>query len=374
MTLTRFAPAERATPDEIQGQARYFLDMPPQPRYLLDIVPDVLMVLNRQRQMVFANEPLFKLLGQPDASILWGQRPGEILNCVHAFETEGGCGTTEFCRMCGAVNVILDSLNAQYSVRECRIIQRDGNALDLRVSAAPLPVNGERFSVFVINDISHEKRRQSLERIFFHDLLNIAQILMGFSTMMQTQPAESRITEYSNIIYYAATHLVEEITMQRDLSMAENGELTARPAPVDSLEILRQAQTFYQGHQAAENRFIVIAEQAQAVAFHSDSTLLGRVIGNMVKNALEACAPGETVTLTCRAEGDQVVFEVHNPAFIPRDVQLQIFQRSFSTKGAGRGLGTYSMKLLSERYLGGRVDFTTTPEAGTTFRAVFLVG
>ncbi len=66
-----------------------------------------------------------------------------------------------------------------------------------------------------------------------------------------------------------------------------------------------------------------------------------------------------------------VAFSVHNPSFMPRSVQLQVFQRSFSTKGEGRGLGTYSMKLLSERYLGGRVDFTTSPDGGTTFIATF---
>ena len=43
---------------------------------------------------------------------------------------------------------------------------------------------------------------------------------------------------------------------------------------------------------------------------------------------------------------------------MPRQVQLQIFKRSFSTKGAARGLGTYSMRLLSERYLKGVVSFT----------------
>ncbi|MFA7348153.1 MAG: ATP-binding protein, partial [Desulfurivibrionaceae bacterium] len=53
---------------------------------------------------------------------------------------------------------------------------------------------------------------------------------------------------------------------------------------------------------------------------------------------------------------------------MPENVQLQIFQRSFSTKGTGRGLGTYSIKLLGERYLKGRVSFTSTPEKGTTFR------
>ncbi len=50
-----------------------------------------------------------------------------------------------------------------------------------------------------------------------------------------------------------------------------------------------------------------------------------------------------------------------------------MFQRSFTTKGEGRGLGTYSMKLLSERYLNGRVEFTSSPEHGTTFTAVYPV-
>jgi sensor histidine kinase regulating citrate/malate metabolism len=50
-----------------------------------------------------------------------------------------------------------------------------------------------------------------------------------------------------------------------------------------------------------------------------------------------------------------------------KDVQLQLFQRSFSTKGKGRGLGTYSIKLLTENYLKGKVRFETRRESGTTF-------
>ena len=59
---------------------------------------------------------------------------------------------------------------------------------------------------------------------------------------------------------------------------------------------------------------------------------------------------------------------MHNGGVIPPEVQARIFQRSFSTKAArGRGLGTYSMKLLGERYLGGEVSFVSTPETGTVF-------
>lgn len=52
---------------------------------------------------------------------------------------------------------------------------------------------------------------------------------------------------------------------------------------------------------------------------------------------------------------------------MPQSVKDQIFNRSFSTKGAGRGVGTYSIKLLGERYLSGKVSFTSTPDEGTTF-------
>jgi len=59
---------------------------------------------------------------------------------------------------------------------------------------------------------------------------------------------------------------------------------------------------------------------------------------------------------------------VSKPGVMPEDVQLQIFQRSFSTKGQpGRGIGMCSVKLFGERYLGGRVDFASRVSDGTTF-------
>jgi signal transduction histidine kinase len=103
------------------------------------------------------------------------------------------------------------------------------------------------------------------------------------------------------------------------------------------------------------------------VDFVSDQNLLKRVIGNMAKNALEASKPGDSITLGCRREDGRICFYVHNPGYMQKSVQLQVFQRSFSTKGVGRGLGTYSIKLLTTRYLGGEVHFDTSPEKGTTF-------
>ena len=87
----------------------------------------------------------------------------------------------------------------------------------------------------------------------------------------------------------------------------------------------------------------------------------------MVKNALEATAPGGSITLMAKRSGDKFRISVHNQAFMTPEVEMKVFMRSFSTKGVQRGLGTYSMKILGEQYLGGKVNFTTDVSEGTTF-------
>jgi len=135
--------------------------------------------------------------------------------------------------------------------------------------------------------------------------------------------------------------------------------------------LLKDIVDQYSTHEVADQRNLRIDSHAEDVTFTTDRTLLGRVIGNMVMNALEASQPDENVTVGCKVLKEEVQFWVHNPNFMPRDVQLQIFQRSFSTKGVGRGLGTYSIKLLSERFLNGRVSFTTSTKHGTTFKGSY---
>jgi len=89
----------------------------------------------------------------------------------------------------------------------------------------------------------------------------------------------------------------------------------------------------------------------------------------MLKNAVEAASENETLHLNALESEDkkEFIFEIKNKAHIPENTQLQIFNRSFSTKGKDRGLGTYSMKLIGERYLNGKVGFTSNPEEGTKF-------
>jgi sensor histidine kinase regulating citrate/malate metabolism len=86
----------------------------------------------------------------------------------------------------------------------------------------------------------------------------------------------------------------------------------------------------------------------------------------MLINALEATPDGGTVTLGCKADHAVLRFWVHNDQLISKQIRKQIFKRSVSNKGHGRGNGTYSIKHLSE-LLGGEAYFTSTDSDGTVF-------
>ncbi len=365
---TRFAPAERATTDDIQSQSALVARIEHLNAFL-DVIPNIIVVLNRQRQIVFANRPLLDLLGLKDANELLGLRPGEALHCIHAGEVNG-CGTAEACSTCGAVLAILGSQDGKIETRECRVTQQSGNALDLRVWAAPVTVHGESFTVFAVANIGDEKRRRVLERLFFHDILNTAGNVFSYAELLQSANHEE-LEEYKGAVRHLAEMLIDEIHAQQQLLAAESHELQLQVGTVDALVLLRETIEAYQSLSAAQACALRIAPEAQPATLVTDRTLLRRVLGNLTKNAVEASHKGEVVTLSCRPEATQVLFTVHNPAVMPQDVQLQVFQRSFSTKGTGRGLGTYSIKLLSERYLRGRVSFTSTPETGTVFTVVY---
>jgi signal transduction histidine kinase len=368
---TQFAPAERADDAAIAADVAHFQDQQLLHEFFA-AVPELFVVLNEQRQIVFANRAMLAAVQRDTIAEVAGQRVGEAINCAHAFDGDGGlpglCGTTEFCRNCGAVNAMLSALHGAEDVQECRITLADGSALDLRVRARPLRQGERSYVLFAISDISHEKRRHVLERIFFHDLLNTAGGMMGVAELLRTGSPEE-VADFKDTVALLANSLVDEIRAQQMLLAAERGELKLEPARLNSLTLLCEARNTYLNHDVCMGRFIEVSPQAQVVWFTSDPALVRRVLGNMIKNALEACRPGQTVTLSAHAAAQGVEFSVHNPGVMPRNVQLQVFQRSFSSKGDGRGLGAYSMKLLSERYLNGAVAFETGAAAGTTFYA-----
>ena len=365
---TYFAPAGRDAPDELRRKSNVVAQTPWLTR-TLNAMPSMAMILNGNRQIVAANEALLAVLNASVAAVA-EKRPGEAVGCIRAQEGPDGCGTSRHCVTCGAVNAILDSQKEEKKVvRECRILADSPNgitAMDLKVTASPIRIDSDSFIVVAVEDISQAKRLTVLQRTFFHDVLNIAGCIQGYARYVLKGEGASSAAVCDNLAQMA-DQLIGEIQAQRDLIYAELGDFQPRPMPVLVSQVFQEIRVQYQKHSVAEDRSIVLGTVWDGTVI-ADRRLLARVLGNMVKNALEATASGGTVTLACTEQGDEVTFAVHNAEVMADEVQLQIFQRSFSTKERhGRGIGTYSMKLFGERYLGGKVEFTSRSPEGTTF-------
>jgi signal transduction histidine kinase len=366
---THFAPAGRVSRSELDAEVASCLNNPVA-QVVLEAVESYALILNEQRQMLTVNAALAEALAQEDPTCFLGLRPGEIFGCVHVEEGPDGCGTSKACGRCGAVLTILAAQRANHPVEgECLLSTKaDGvwSAQEFQVRATPLAIGGHAFLVLVLKDISAQKRREVLEQVFLHDLMNTLQGLRGWTELLQMTP-ESPLAAAEKIATLA-DHLTGEVQAQRLLLQAERGELATVQREIPLVEFFQELLSAIQSHQCATGRRLEILPLAAGLALRSDPRLLRRILLNMAINALEATGPGGTVRIQAEREGGAVRFSVTNPGLIPEAIASQIFLRSFSTKGRpGRGLGTYSMKLLGENILGGRVGFHSSPDRGTEF-------
>lgn len=363
---------ERTSPEELQREIRYFVDHP-EPFSILDALPDTIMILDQHRQITYANRALLNVYRELTPEEIYGLRLGELINCMHRNDIPSGCGTSRRCTLCGANQAIQAGLQGAQAEEECRVnVQDSARALDLLIHCTPFSFMNKPFTMVLIKDISDEKRRKALERTFFHDILNTAGGLQGYAELLiDSSCSELEELRFREIFPHLTKQLVDEIEAQRLILQAENKQIALHLEPFPPKKLLSEIAELYSFFQAVDRRNIAVHVDDHLDTIASDRTLLARIIGNMTKNALEATKESDTVTLRAEKLPVGTEFSVHNPGAMPEEVQLQVFDRSFSTKGQNRGLGTYSIRLFGEEYLGGKVSFHSDEASGTTFK-IFL--
>ena len=368
---THFAPSKRLNKEEIYRQSNKiaesdFLDN------VLTNIPFVFLIINDERQIIYSNKILMKNLGYENLDSVLGLRPGEMFRCIHSQKEKAGCGTNENCRYCGAVKCMMESKKRRKTIiEECRLTLKAGSeerAADYEITSSPFLWDGESYYIITLKDLSDKKRREQLERVFFHDLINKAGSLSGLVELIKERESNKDSRQLLDFVDRGMKELLNDIMYQRHIQQAEAGELKIKPVKLNSLNIINNICEDFKSTLEREGKNIEIDRNTENIDITSDQVLLTRVLTNMVKNALEACHEGDVVTLKFSSAGQKCVFIVSNPSVMSEEIKSQIFQRSFSTKGTGRGIGTYSIKLFAESYLKGKVSFVSDEKTGTSFR------
>jgi sensor histidine kinase regulating citrate/malate metabolism len=370
-TDTYFDSPERSEPEEIIDDFLLF-KVNPLISEILEGFPEFVLVLNRNRQIVAFNNKAYSAFRVKEPEQILGKRIGEALNCIHSSLPPKGCGTAAVCSECGAAKAIKYSWENKEKVdEECKITSLVDNreySHEFSVFTQPINFKDNHYTLFSVKDISSVKRKESLERIFFHDILNTSGAINGLVQLLTKETDSDEKEKLIKSLIISSEQLLNEILLQQEIRHAEEGNLQVNIKEASINEILLAAYDLYENHELSIGRNFSVSFLENDLAIKTDKVLVVRSLGNLIKNAFEATTNNDEIRLYPFVTDDTIYLNVYNSQLIPENVQLQLFQRSFSTKQKkGRGIGLYSVKLIIEQNLDGKVSFVSDKQLGTVF-------
>lgn len=337
---------------------------------VLNSVSSPFYIINDSLQIVYCNKAFLDNQGIEMPKEVTKLQPGDILDCLNAVASTKGCGTTPKCSFCDLRRCIREVLEKDAPVeREILLTLNDNKAVSYYIKATPFRFGDERFVSISSIKALPTSQKKLMESVFFHDLINLSGSLSAYLDVVQNFEPEEVMSHLPQIKSIADL-MLDEIIAHRQIARAEENRLDPEIAELTINTVIQDVKNQIEYHPCFRNKELVVVCADGDPYLFTDNKLLCRVLVNMLKNAAEATAKGGKITLSVKKENDEVTFAVHNSAYIQPDIQHNIFTYGFSTKGNGHGIGTYSMRLLGENLLGGKVSFTSYPVVGTTFYLV----
>ena len=209
--------------------------------------------------------------------------------------------------------------------------------------------------------------REDVERMSRHDLKTPLNSILGVTRLLRddaTLGAEQR--ELVNVLQRAGLRMLEMVNLSQDLFKMEKGTYEFRTQAVDLQEVVMRVLVDLHSYAQARRVTLHLAgSDREPVRVRGEELLCYSIVANLVKNAVEAAAPGEEVTLTLQ-RGETVALSVHNPGEVAPEIAARFFEKYVSGgRSGGIGMGTYSARLMA-RVQQGDLALHTGAGHGTT--------
>lgn len=212
-----------------------------------------------------------------------------------------------------------------------------------------------------VSSVSHELRTPLTSIIGYLDLV---------LDDLDTGSVPAHVTSALQVAQRNAERL---LLLVADLLTTASGTMHLHRTDTDVSELVRAALDAAQARSLAMGVVLHCACDEKLYA-RVDPDRISQVLDNLLSNAIKYSPDGGKVTISARAEGDQLVLEVEDAGIGMSEVdQREVFTKFFRTgqvkKAAipGVGLGLVITKSIVEAH-GGRISFESELRAGTTFR------
>ncbi|MCY1030320.1 GAF domain-containing sensor histidine kinase [Corallococcus sp. BB11-1] len=214
--------------------------------------------------------------------------------------------------------------------------------------------------------------REQLMGIVSHDLRNpLNAISLAAATLMRRSDLDDRARRGLRRILDSSDRANRLILDLLDFTHVRTGlALRVKPRAVDLHEITQQVVDEVQLTSLGRTLEVVCHGDARG---RWDPDRVAQALTNLITNAVQYSASSTRILVEARGEADAVVLSVTNVGTpIPLELMPVLFEPMTrgTTEGGERrsvGLGLFIVNQIALAH-GGRVDVTSTAEAGTTFR------
>ena len=360
-------------------------------RAVFDVVNVGMLVIDQDGVVKQVNDTLSRWV-KKDVSTWEGGQPGDLVGCVHALADPAGCGHSGHCATCPIRNAFTSVLQTGQPVHDVEaeaILSIDGSEvrLWLEVSADPLALDGKRYVILAMNNITERKRaEESLRRtaedlgrsnkdleqfayVASHDLREPLRMVTGFMSLLKDRcegKLDAKADEYIGFASDAASRMQRLIDDLLAYSRTGRGKVT-QPTNVGAVldGVLKALTTGI-----AESGAVVTRDPLPTIA--ADPLELAQVFQNLIANAIMFRDGGKPeIHVGAQRQPDGWHFTVRDngigidPQFADRI--FLIFQRLHTREQyPGTGIGLAICKKVVERH-GGRIWVESQPGCGSTF-------
>jgi PAS domain S-box-containing protein len=333
-------------------------------RQIIDLVPDLIFVKNREGVYLLANETTAEAYDLTPEEVE-GKREADIIPSVEDSE--------EFRK--DDLKVI--ESGEPRTIPEEELTTADGETRILQTTKIPYQTSdsGEDAVLGYARDVTelkeYEQRLEAqrdnldiLNQVVRHDIRNNLQLVLSYAEILDGNVNEGH-EEYRQKILEAARNAVDITTTARDVT-----EVLLRSesdhAPVGVQHVLEEQVNDVR---ASHERAIVSVDEAIPDVEVLADNMLGSIFRNLLNNAIvhnDKAIPEVAVSVTADDEVVRVRIADNGPG-IPDDQKEEVFQRG--EKGldsGGTGLGLYLVQTLTDRY-GGDVWVEDNSPEGSLF-------
>jgi signal transduction histidine kinase len=214
------------------------------------------------------------------------------------------------------------------------------------------------------------RSREDVVAIVSHDLRTpLNAITLSTQAMLKHEPLEEWQRKGLSRITSAAGRAQRMIHDLLDFTQARVGGIPVRPSPCELHVLVRHVVD--EVRLAHPERRIDLEVQGDSQG-EWDCDRMAQVLSNLVGNAVQHSPADAPVRISLRAEGEELVLDVHNGgAPIAPEVLPTLFEPFRRGQGSGARSGSVGLGLYITREIvhahGGGLTVRSTPEHGTTF-------